>query len=136
MHKYKKATRIALLSLLSTISITTSFSQEQPTRPAISAANTHFSPSSILSNDYIFSVPPIEQTKNTPSSPNISNLRAVMMQSSLPKQAQYNCSELAFFCRLEVKMEKAAKLPVKFRLGDVQQVDMLEGKYEGWRYGH
>ena len=59
-----------------------------------------------------------------------------MMQGSLTEQAQYNCSELAFFCRLEVKMEKAAKFPVKFRLGDVQQVDMLEGKYEGWRYGH
>ena len=37
-------------------------------------------------------------------------------------------SELALFCKLEVKMEKAARFPVKFRLGDVQYVDRLEGK--------
>jgi hypothetical protein len=48
----------------------------------------------------------------------------------------YCAADLAFFCRLEVQMEKATKIPVRFRLGDVQQVDYLEGKYEGWRYGY
>ncbi|MEZ4984210.1 MAG: hypothetical protein R2795_04100 [Saprospiraceae bacterium] len=43
--------------------------------------------------------------------------------------------ELAFFCRVEVKMEKAARIPVLFRLGDVPYVDKLEGKREAWRYG-
>ena len=42
----------------------------------------------------------------------------------------YHCPELAFFCRIEVELEKSAKLPVKFRLGDVQYVDWLEGKRE------
>lgn len=35
---------------------------------------------------------------------------------------------LAFFCRVEVKIDQAAKLPVRFRLGSVDYVDYLEGK--------
>lgn len=41
----------------------------------------------------------------------------------------YSFEHLAFFCRLEVKMEKASKMPVRFRLGSVPYVDQLEGKY-------
>lgn len=37
-------------------------------------------------------------------------------------------SDLAFFCKVEVKMEKATHFPIKFRLGDVQYVERLEGK--------
>jgi len=37
-------------------------------------------------------------------------------------------SDLAFFCKIEVKMEKSARFPVKFRLGDVRYVDEMEGK--------
>ncbi|WP_367389954.1 hypothetical protein [Lewinella sp. LCG006] len=48
----------------------------------------------------------------------------------------YSTADLAFFCRLEVKIESATKMPVRFRLGDVQQVDYLEGKFTGWRYGY
>jgi hypothetical protein len=40
----------------------------------------------------------------------------------------YRYEDLAFFCRLEVKMEQALRFPVKFRLGDVPYVDWLEGK--------
>lgn len=40
----------------------------------------------------------------------------------------YNYHNLAFFCRLEVKIEKASKIPVRFRLGSVPYVDYLEGK--------
>ena len=34
----------------------------------------------------------------------------------------------AFFCRLELKIEQATSFPVKFRLGNVEYVDRLEGK--------
>lgn len=46
---------------------------------------------------------------------------------STPKAWKYE--DLAFFCRLEVKMEKAAKFPIKVRLGEVQYVEKMEGKY-------
>jgi len=38
--------------------------------------------------------------------------------------------ELGFFCKMEIKMEQKARFPVKFRLGTVDYVDRLEGKYE------
>ena len=41
----------------------------------------------------------------------------------------FNCNELAPFCRLELKMEKVAKFPIKFRIGEVQYVERMEGKY-------
>ena len=34
----------------------------------------------------------------------------------------------AFFCRQEVKLEKAIKIPVKFRLGSLEQANYYEGK--------
>ena len=46
--------------------------------------------------------------------------------SSITNYYSYDC--LAFFCKIEVKLEKAVKMPIKFRLGDVDYVDRLEGK--------
>lgn len=37
-------------------------------------------------------------------------------------------SDLPFFCRMEVKMEQKFKMPIKFRLGEVQYTERLEGK--------
>ena len=39
-------------------------------------------------------------------------------------------TELAFFCRLEEKIELKSKIPVRFRLGEVQAVDRKEGKWK------
>ncbi len=47
---------------------------------------------------------------------------------SKPFPKIYTFNNLAFFCKVEVKLEKATKFPVKFRLGDVNYVDRLEGK--------
>jgi len=51
----------------------------------------------------------------------------VISPSMLVSPAFYSCN-LAFFCRQEIKFEKATGIPFKFRLGSVQQVDYLEGK--------
>lgn len=40
----------------------------------------------------------------------------------------YSCENLAFFCKIEVKLEQSTGFPVKFRLGNVEYVDRLEGK--------
>lgn len=42
--------------------------------------------------------------------------------------AAYSYEKLGAFCKIEVQLEKAARMPVKFRLGEVQYVERLEGK--------
>ena len=41
----------------------------------------------------------------------------------------FSVETLPFFCKIEYKMGLNQKLPVKFRLGDVQYVEQLEGKH-------
>ncbi|MEM9884928.1 MAG: hypothetical protein AAF849_03480 [Bacteroidota bacterium] len=38
-------------------------------------------------------------------------------------------NNLGFFCKVEIKMEQKTQFPVRFRLGSVDYVDRLEGKY-------
>ncbi|MFN7118231.1 MAG: hypothetical protein ACK4TA_15630 [Saprospiraceae bacterium] len=59
---------------------------------------------------------------------NITSFKFLNAKPSVP--IVYSYHNLAFFCKVEVKLEKAVKLPVKFRLGDVEYVDRLEGKRE------
>lgn len=40
------------------------------------------------------------------------------------------CPTMPFFCDIECQMEQASGFPVKFRLGDVNYVDQLEGKID------
>lgn len=40
----------------------------------------------------------------------------------------YAYKELGVFCRLDVRLEKRAGFPIKFRLGEVQYVEKMEGK--------
>jgi len=42
--------------------------------------------------------------------------------------ADFYSTNLRFFCKKEWKIEKATKIPFRFRLGSVQYVDYLEGK--------
>ena len=42
--------------------------------------------------------------------------------------ANYYANHLPFFCSVELKLQKALKFPVKFRLGSVEACDRIEGK--------
>ena len=48
--------------------------------------------------------------------------------ASMLVSPSFYSNNLAFFCRQEIRFEKLTKIPFKFRLGSVQQVDYLEGK--------
>lgn len=40
----------------------------------------------------------------------------------------YYSAHLSFFCKQEIKMEKVAKIQIKFRVGSVEECDRMEGK--------
>ncbi len=56
-------------------------------------------------------------------------LEEVMLRSPNQQPRAWSYQDLAFFCKLEVKLEKATNLPIKFRLGEVQYAENREGKY-------
>lgn len=61
-------------------------------------------------------------------------LRSLMLESTLPAPSTgpmvkaYNYDHLAFFCKVEVQLERQSKLQYRFRLGSTDYVDYLEGK--------
>ena len=57
------------------------------------------------------------------------SLEEVMLRSPNQVPQAWSYQDLAFFCKLEVKLEKATSLPIKFRLGEVQYAENREGKY-------
>lgn len=59
------------------------------------------------------------------------NIAAKSNYPSLEQQFlnPYAVEDLTFFCRLEVKIEKKLRMPFKFRLGEVQYTERMEGKY-------
>lgn len=59
-----------------------------------------------------------------------SNFKLNIFYSKPSVPIVYSYNNLAFFCKVEVKLEKAVNFPIKFRLGDVDYVDRLEGKRE------
>jgi len=52
----------------------------------------------------------------------------IINTSSQKMPLVYAYKDLALFCKIEVKLEKVVKMPIKFRLGSVDYVDWLEGK--------
>jgi hypothetical protein len=49
----------------------------------------------------------------------------------LPKPViapDFYVTQLGFFCKQEIKFEKAIKIPFRFRLGSVDDCDRMEGK--------
>lgn len=43
----------------------------------------------------------------------------------------YYTQHFGFFCRQELKVEKASGIPFRLRLGSVEQCDLIEGKKKG-----
>jgi hypothetical protein len=56
------------------------------------------------------------------------NNRQTEQKTPRPIPLVFCVETLPFFCKIEHKMGLNQKLPLKFRLGDVQYVDELEGK--------
>lgn len=40
----------------------------------------------------------------------------------------YYSKNLSFFCKKELQIEKITRLPLRFRIGNLEQVNLLEGK--------
>ena len=53
--------------------------------------------------------------------------KPLFLSSIIP--ANFYTANLPFFCDKELKLQKAIKLPVIFRVGSVQDCNKLEGKY-------
>lgn len=68
--------------------------------------------------------------------PSVSLIRSVMSSEPARRQqlaaprmpSAYSYQDLGAFCKWEVQLERAAHLPVKVRLGEVQYVERMEGK--------
>ncbi len=52
--------------------------------------------------------------------------------AAIPADLAYR--NLGFFCKLEVDIARGLSLPLKFRLGEVQYVERMEGKKGYWPY--
>ena len=55
--------------------------------------------------------------------------QSVMAPSPDRSPRVYNYHEIGIFCKLDVKLDKVSKLPIRCRLGTQEAVDRKEGKY-------
>ena len=116
--KMKIAQRVSLLILLTAI-----FSFEIKAQIGLSSNNSPNKYSLLLNKKYSQTLQNQRLTTTTPST-----LRKAPPSNINAPYYQFSVETMPFFCKIEYKMGLNKKLPVKFRLGDVQYVDELEGK--------
>ncbi len=64
--------------------------------------------------------------------PALSTANPLRYLRTTPQPLTYQYKELALFCKMEVKLEKALRFPIRMRLGDVPYVDWMEGKRKNY----
>ncbi len=71
----------------------------------------------------------LEKTNNLP----LTTVLLIKTKNTTPAVKQviapnFYVTNLGFFCKQEIKFEKATKIPFRFRLGSVEDCDRMEGK--------
>jgi hypothetical protein len=73
-----------------------------------------------------------ENKINLPDSSILSSLPQMLFNKlpgiTRPISADFSTCKFGFFCRRELVIEKATKVPFRFRLGSLQQCNYYEGK--------
>ena len=86
----------------------------------------------LLAQTYLQKTVPLSEF-NIPLKPLVVSLSLNNQPFKLPDSKpllspNYYSAHLSFFCKQEIKMEKVAKIQIKFRLGTVEECDRMEGK--------
>ncbi len=72
----------------------------------------------------------LQQRKIVPFLGNVSSLNPGILNISVIPANHYNTT-LGFFCKKELQLEKAIKIPLRLRLGNLEYTDKMEGKGMG-----
>lgn len=85
-------------------------------------------PSPVFQPDWLILAPVADAFPLSAQRPSPTEMRRLLQTTPWTAPRAYQFADLAFFCKVEVHLEKSVGFPVKFRLGDLNYVNYLEGK--------